>query len=353
MEQCLGAVLGALIGDSIGSKLEFLGKVPTTDQVEQAMLMPGGGHWGVSPGQVTDDGEETVSLLRGLLQMEQSQTTTEEDRTTAVFHADFLAASYMYARWVESKPFDMGNATNAAFGFTAKCAHVTADKMMAKAQVNLRSKANGSLMRCTPLALVVAAYWRDHPDQDPEQLLRVAFAVAKMDCSLSHPNPSVVLCVAVYVSAVAHLISVPLDGDGALNIARSMLRYHSIVVTRNGKDKAEVAAGIEVSTWLADVVEGNMLQPILRPRRLRQDRVSTSFFAPHEEIRLPSRRYGNDFWRGRLRHQLVHRWGHDRRAAWDIQNSSYFFGESSLMHNKREISPPAPCVCCTGTKLSC
>ena len=41
-----GALLGAFIGDAAGATLEFLGRIPTGDEVDNAMAMVGGGVWG-------------------------------------------------------------------------------------------------------------------------------------------------------------------------------------------------------------------------------------------------------------------------------------------------------------------
>jgi ADP-ribosylglycohydrolase len=63
-----GTVVGALIGDAVGAKLEFLGRVPTAIEIEEALQMPGGGVCELAPGQVTDDGELTLSLADALIE---------------------------------------------------------------------------------------------------------------------------------------------------------------------------------------------------------------------------------------------------------------------------------------------
>ena len=59
--------MGAFIGDSIGEYLEFKMGVLTREKVDQALSMEGGGHWNVAPGQVTDDSELAMCLMRGLI----------------------------------------------------------------------------------------------------------------------------------------------------------------------------------------------------------------------------------------------------------------------------------------------
>ena len=62
-----GCLLGALVGDAAGSRLEFLGRIPTQADVGEALVMKGGGVFGLAPGQITDDGEMTLSLARALV----------------------------------------------------------------------------------------------------------------------------------------------------------------------------------------------------------------------------------------------------------------------------------------------
>lgn len=59
-DAAVGALLGACVGDAAGAYLEFIGHVPSRSEVERALSMPGGGIWGVAPGQITDDGELTL-----------------------------------------------------------------------------------------------------------------------------------------------------------------------------------------------------------------------------------------------------------------------------------------------------
>src|SRR3954467_127110 len=97
----LGAVLGALVGDAAGAVLEFYTRPIEEADVARALTMPGGGTWNVAPGQVTDDGELTMSLLHALAESPGAPTE---------------AAAARYALWVESRPFGRGPAAAAALG---------------------------------------------------------------------------------------------------------------------------------------------------------------------------------------------------------------------------------------------
>lgn len=61
-----GCVLGALIGESAGATLEFLGRKPTEDELDRALAMTEGGVFRVASGQIVDGGEQTLTLALAL-----------------------------------------------------------------------------------------------------------------------------------------------------------------------------------------------------------------------------------------------------------------------------------------------
>lgn len=63
--------------------------------------MPGGGPQKVAPGQITDDGELALCLLTGLINGKGNLNLKEIVK--------------MYAKWIESKPFDIGGTIRASF----------------------------------------------------------------------------------------------------------------------------------------------------------------------------------------------------------------------------------------------
>ena len=96
-----GAMLGALVGDAAGATLEFKPDV-SPPMLETALAMRGGGVWKTAPGQITDDGELTMTLATALVECKSE------------FDADQIAM--MYSRWVDSRPFDIGNTTKKTLG---------------------------------------------------------------------------------------------------------------------------------------------------------------------------------------------------------------------------------------------
>jgi len=225
-EAALGALFGALVGDAAGAPLEFKSPLSLAD-VQHALTMPGGGVWAVAPGQITDDGELTLSLLRALA------ADTRFDLETIARH---------YADWVRSDPYDIGNTTSRSLGafldpqWQPICDRegYAAGISQAAAARCMDSKSNGSLMRATPLAV-----WG-------HRLTVTELAdYARQDSSLSHPNPSCWQAVAAYVIAIAHLINhrdaQGGDRQGAFDAALHWATSH---------------ANSEVQAWLDDAAAG-------------------------------------------------------------------------------------------------
>jgi ADP-ribosyl-[dinitrogen reductase] hydrolase len=230
-DSALGCMLGACIGDAAGAVLEFLGRKPTSLDVDHALTMPGGGVFNVAPGQITDDGELTLSLAHGLLR-------------SGSFSIENIARSY--ADWIESRPFDIGMTTMSSLGcFTEDDWKVLCEKAgfaiaMAKAanELCMDSKANGSLMRATPIGI-----WGHR--LKPTVIARIA----KDDSCLSHPNSSCWQAVACYAIAISSLIDNANNGQAAFDLAF---------------DWADSFANAEVLGWMVDARENNNIpyQPL-------------------------------------------------------------------------------------------
>jgi ADP-ribosylglycohydrolase len=213
-----GAVIGALVGDAAGGVLEFLGRRPTRSDVDRALGMPGGGVFGLAPGQITDDGELTLCLLRAMAESDGAYNPS-------------LVASY-YIDWANSAPFDIGMATSNALRVDGYELDDPADVITrSAAEHNADSKANGALMRITPLA-VASAKWSAEE----------AIHWARVDAAMTHPHVTCQAVNAAYVLAVRHLVLHPGDSDGAINAAREHL-------------KAEHNEALE---WLDEAIEGQL-----------------------------------------------------------------------------------------------
>lgn len=64
------------------------------------MTLPGGGLHKIGPGEITDDGELSISLARGLVEGKGK--------------LNLNCIANCFGEWFESKPFDIGNTLRAA-----------------------------------------------------------------------------------------------------------------------------------------------------------------------------------------------------------------------------------------------
>ena len=233
-----GCLLGALVGDAAGATLEFMERDPNDKHVEWAMSMPGGGDMGVAPGQITDDGELTLCLAQALAENNS-------------FSLEKIARNY--AKWVESKPFDMGFTTSCSLGSYSHYQWqeifdqqgYAAVMTQAAASLCRESKANGSLMRITPLAI-----WGYQLTD--EELANYG----QQDSCLSHSNPSCYYAVSCYVIAISNLIKNQQNRMAAFEAVKNWLNLQQNRI----QNPVEYSGWAEVREWLQDA-ENNSIIP--------------------------------------------------------------------------------------------
>ncbi len=237
-DAALGCLLGALVGDAAGATLEFLDYDLSATDVDRAMTMPGGGDLQVARGQITDDGELTLCLAQAL-------------SSSVTFSLETVAKSY--AKWVESCPFDMGFTTSCSLGCYSQRKWQAIFQQQgyagvmsrAASELCLGSKANGSLMRITPLGI----WGYSLADEELADC-------AMQDSRLSHPNLSCCYGVACYVIAIASLLRQPGDRETAFLRAKSWLESQKTKV----QSSQEQDSHQEVTGWLQDA-ENNINIP--------------------------------------------------------------------------------------------
>jgi ADP-ribosylglycohydrolase len=199
MDKSLGSVIGAFIGDSMGSFLEFKLNV-TSEEVELALTMPGGGPFNLIPGQVTDDSELAIALARALIEDPFDRLDGEDDleyelriweKRGDVGRYDNPTIAKHYIEWFNSKPFDRGSTiANALLNAT------TAEDCYKNAARSGRSESNGGLMRISPLAV----YCSTVADDGLVELM------VRSEQSMTHSNTTVQNAAIVYVLAIRSLI---------------------------------------------------------------------------------------------------------------------------------------------------
>jgi ADP-ribosylglycohydrolase len=199
-DRALGSVVGALIGDAAGGIFEFMGRPPTLQEAQAALDLPGGGVFDLAPGQFTDDGEMTMALLGALA------------KGKGAYRQELAALAY--CEWEQSNPFDIGLATRAALRVPK--AAMTNPKALAKLvcsqalEHNSTSKANGCMMRATPLGIAATGC-------NIEETIEMVTS----DVVLTHPNKDCIDSTVAYVLALRHLILHDGDSEGAIEIANT------------------------------------------------------------------------------------------------------------------------------------
>lgn len=143
--------------------------------------MPGGGAHNVGKGQITDDGELTMSLLHALCEGKGKLKLKEIVR--------------FYAQWIKSKPFDIGRTWRETL-FKADAKNPLVDKVKKQAAKSGKSQSNGALMRITPMAV----FWHRMSKED-------IFTAAKEDASFTHSNDVIFLTNGLYCYAIVMSIN--------------------------------------------------------------------------------------------------------------------------------------------------
>jgi len=202
LDRAAGVLLGAACGDALGAPYEF--GPPLRPDI--AVTMTGGGSFGWSPGEWTDDTAMAIAIA-------------EASATGADLRAD-AARDQIAARWVEwaANAKDVGAQTRAVLGQTSQpsggsgtAVSPRAADLAASAIAHHRRKGrsggNGSLMRTAPIAL---AYL-----DDPDGLVHAAREISAM----THHDPAAGEACALWCLAIQHAVL-----EGTLDLRRGLER---------------------------------------------------------------------------------------------------------------------------------
>lgn len=192
LDRAMGCMLGMVIGDSLGSQVEFrTASDIARDYPDGVRAMKPSPVWRTLAGQPTDDTELALALARSLV-------------GRSAFDAEATAEAY--ARWYQSAPFDCGNTTAMAFSAAASARGGKADA--ARRGASRDSQSNGSLMRIAPIGV-----WAGSPE--------AAAAAARADSTLSHPHPACQAACAAFAAAIA----AALDGADRAGMLATAARF--------------------------------------------------------------------------------------------------------------------------------
>jgi ADP-ribosyl-[dinitrogen reductase] hydrolase len=213
-DRAQGCMLGMVIGDALGSQVEF----KTHDSIRAAYPdglrdLADSAVWHTLAGQPTDDSELGLTLARSLV------------RTG---HYDPEDAASAYGRWYTSGPFDCGHTT--ALAFAAAAAASTDKAQAARRHASRDSQSNGSLMRIAPVGVWSA---------DPEEAARVA----SEDSALSHPHPVCRAACAAFAAAISAALA-GADRSGMMNTALEVADAAGPEAAPVGAALRQAAAGV-------------------------------------------------------------------------------------------------------------
>ena len=201
LNRAQGCLLGQIIGDSLGSLVEFKSPADIAALYPRGVRqMADGGVWNTIAGQPTDDSELALALARSM---------------AASGHYDAEAVVTAYGRWYESKPFDIGITTRQAL---APASRAPQDKAQAaRRPADRNSQSNGSLMRVSPIGI-----WAITPEE--------AAAAAMADSALTHPNPVCATACGAYAAA----INAGISGEDKQGMVRAALTIAQASQLDNG-----------------------------------------------------------------------------------------------------------------------
>ena len=165
LSRAQGCLLGQLIGDALGSLVEFQPPERIRRSYPDGVRdMADGGTFNTIAGQPTDDSEMALLLARSLA-------------SRGTFDKAEVEKAYVF--WLDSDPFDVGNAILG--GLTGRPIP--------------ESQANGAMMRISPLGIFGANYTLDQVAE-----------WARQDAALTHIHPVCQEANALFAMTIAHAV---------------------------------------------------------------------------------------------------------------------------------------------------
>jgi ADP-ribosylglycohydrolase len=193
---CCSSVLGAFLGDAMGSYAEFSQKDP---QNQEYVWQNENYIWGTGKGQVTDDSEMALSMAFGLL---------DSNKGIRELNNDILC--FFYSLWAHSHPFDIGsttrnamNAIDRAYSKNVEISHPTLKfseglykRSIENNSNSVSSLSNGFIMRNTPLVVwfyltkkeIIKDCFQSKQEDKFICLYVMIYNIFEKDVSITHQN---------------------------------------------------------------------------------------------------------------------------------------------------------------------
>lgn len=221
-DRAVGALLGLAVGDAVGTTVEFRPRgsfAPLTDMV-------GGGPFGLSPGEWTDDTSMALALADSLL----ARGGADEQDMAQRFLAWWRSGQYSH----NGRCFDIGGTTAAALSRFERSGNPIAG------DTRPDSAGNGSLMRLAPAALwglrgedaatAEVARRQSHVTHGAEACLDAceAFAIVLRRVMRGEPVGAALSVAAERVPGLAHILLASNDGRPASSVQSTGYVLHTL-----------------------------------------------------------------------------------------------------------------------------
>jgi ADP-ribosyl-[dinitrogen reductase] hydrolase len=254
LSRAQGCMLGQLAGDALGSLVEFRPAEEITKRYPDGpRRLENGGTWNTIAGQPTDDSELALSLARSIVRSGRY---------------DDEAAATAYSRWIDSHPFDVGRATDAALSAGSRALREQRQVASAARDAALNdTQANGALMRIAPLGIFGSFL-------PPVEL----FKLARIDAGLTHPHGICRAANGLFATAIAFAIRTGLGAAATYEYALSVGRSEAVArrvleALQNAKERTPEDF-IQHAGWVLIAFQ-NAFHQLLRARNLEDGIVNT------------------------------------------------------------------------------
>ena len=214
------AILGAIIGDALGTSMEFMKSndakkiIVANNNFENGLI--GKGPFNLCAGQFTDDTEMALANMSVIINL-------------GKYDQDEVAKAYN--KWFLSDPFDIGTTTRNSVS------HTSAKKMVSSAKTaNINSMSNGFLMRIFGLVAL-------HYNKPAKDLIKAV----KDDATLTHGHSEVHRIAIIYST----MLTMAIKGDSAYTIY-NYGRYLANLTT-------------DVTTAITDLIDHGSVQSVYSP----------------------------------------------------------------------------------------
>lgn len=231
------SIFGALIGDALGSYVEFSERSENNSQ----KILVKNNIFGFAPGQVTDDSEMAMSFAFSIMD---SPNLTDIDQDLLYFY---------YGIWRSTNPQDIGQTTRAALQFfkldtfTIDSKNEYVKHKDTVKEIASKSLANGFIMRIS--TVIVWYYYRNKEKiietlskkeiEGQYQLYLDIMSKVRKDTEITHPNRqnSVASAVFVYMGLCAMVTG---DAKKVIEMLRLLLQHEEFSDSKSNEDEITV-----------------------------------------------------------------------------------------------------------------